>query len=155
MATLNSFTELDCWKMANGLRQAVSRLVRTFPSEEKYALISQMRRSSRSVTDNIAEGFGHHSDKENLRFCRIARGSLFELENQCLTSSDEGYLNSRELNELLSDVENTKRILNGYIRYLENRSTDYSREPEQLYGLRNATTEDLVLVCDQQQYYGT
>lgn len=54
---MKSFEELACWKAARELRKDVSRLTKTFPIEEKYKLVDQMLRSSRSVTSNIAEGY--------------------------------------------------------------------------------------------------
>jgi len=75
---LNSFTDLECWEEARTLRIEIADLVRTFPSEEKYRLVDQIVRSSRSVTANIAEGYGRFHFQENIQYCRQARGSLTE-----------------------------------------------------------------------------
>jgi len=58
LSEINSFQDLKCWKKGREIRKAVSLLLKTFPDFEKFDLISQMRRSSRSVTHNIAEGYG-------------------------------------------------------------------------------------------------
>jgi len=80
--SLKSFEDLECWKAARELRILVSQnILSKFPSDEKYALTSQLKRSSRSVSDNIAEGFGRYHYQENIQFCRIARGSLTESLN--------------------------------------------------------------------------
>lgn len=58
MSDIRSFEDLNCWKKGREIRIKVSELVKTFPSEERFELVSQMRRASRSVTHNIAEGYG-------------------------------------------------------------------------------------------------
>lgn len=65
MENLKSFEELECWKAARDLRKFVSKeIISKLPNDEKYALTSQLRRSSRSVGDNIAEGYGRYSYQE-------------------------------------------------------------------------------------------
>jgi four helix bundle protein len=66
---VKSFEELDCWKKAASLRRRISALVKTFPSDEKYKLVDQMVRASRSATAQIAEGFGRFHFQENIQFC--------------------------------------------------------------------------------------
>jgi four helix bundle protein len=74
-----SFKDLDAWKLCRDIRNEIWQLVKTFPADEKRILSDQMIRASRSATNNIAEGFGRFHFQENIQFCRIARGSLFEL----------------------------------------------------------------------------
>ncbi len=81
MDKIKSFEDLNCWKTGRELRQEISTLISQFPSHEKFELVSQMRRASRSVTHNIAEGYGRFHYKENAQFCRISRGSLYELSD--------------------------------------------------------------------------
>ena len=67
MGNINSSEDLECWKASRALRIFVSKnVLPKFPEIEKYALTSQLRRSSRSVGDNIAEGFGRYSYQENI-----------------------------------------------------------------------------------------
>ena len=75
---MNTVEELACYKLARQLRKAVSGFTKTLPREEVYKLKDQIVRSARSVPANIAEGYGRHHHKENVQFCRIARGSLTE-----------------------------------------------------------------------------
>ena len=82
-----------------------------------------MRRASRSVTHNIAEGFGRFYYKENIQFCRISRGSLSELLDQLITAFDEGYINRDTYNKIRSQIESCSSVLNGYINYLKKAST--------------------------------
>ncbi len=76
-----------------------------------------MRRTARSSTRNIAEGFGRHSLKENVHFVRTSRGSLHEVLDDLLTAKLEGYVNVDELNEGKEKIETALKLTNGYIRY--------------------------------------
>ena len=96
MSTLKSFEDLNCWKAGTEVRRFIMKLIKKFPSEEKYALTDDMRRASRSVTHNIAEGFGRFHFKDNTRFCRYTKGSLTELVDQLITAQDEGYITAEE-----------------------------------------------------------
>lgn len=119
MSSLKSFEDLECWKAARELRIFVSQnIIPKFSIEEKYALTSQLRRSSRFVSDNIAEGYGRYHYQENIQFCRIARGSLTEALNQVITAMDENYIEEDLLQQFRERFERTKAILNGYINYL-------------------------------------
>ena len=119
MSSIKSFEDLECWKSARELRMFVAQnIIPRFSIEEKYALTSQLRRSSRSVSDNIAEGYGRFHYQENIQFCRIARGSLCESLNQVITAKDENYIEEDLLKQFRERFERTKAILNGYINYL-------------------------------------
>lgn len=119
MSTFKSFEELECWKAATLLRIFVSQnILKHLPHDENYALKNQLRRSSRSISDNIAEGFGRYHYQENIQACRIARGSLYESLNQVITTFDEGYIKKETIDEFKIIFENTKSLLNGYINYL-------------------------------------
>ena len=88
-----SFTDLDVWKTGHKMVLKVYELTANFPRDELFGLISQMKRSSASVTTNIAEGFGRSGSREKEQFYRIASGSLFELKDQLLIAYDVGYIN--------------------------------------------------------------
>lgn len=72
------FRDLEIWKLAKELRKEVHLLCKNFPIEEKYRLADQLIRALRSVTANIAEGYGRFHYKEIIQFCRQARGSLYK-----------------------------------------------------------------------------
>lgn len=124
---LNSFTELDCWKEARSLKKDISVLAKTFPAEEKYDLVSQIKRSSRSVTANIAEGHGRYHYQENIQFCRQARGSLTETLDHLITAFDEEYITKEVLDQFQRKLEKCLKILNGFIGYLQ-RAKDQSNK---------------------------
>lgn len=120
MASINSFEDLECWKTSREPRIFVSKkIIPTFPKDEKFSLHSQLKRSSRSVGDNISEGYGRFHYQENIQSCRMARGSLHESLNQVITAFDENYIDAETLGEFRKIFEKTKALLNGYINYLK------------------------------------
>jgi len=121
---MKGFEDLEVWKEARTLRKIISELCNSFPSEEKYKLIDQILRSSRSVTANIAEGHGRFHFQENIQFCRQARGSLTETLDHLLCAFDEEYIGEAELNTLKQQYSLVLRLLNGYISYLKKRKSD-------------------------------
>jgi four helix bundle protein len=120
--SLKSFKELKCWQHGKKLRSDFRELIATFLADEKFDLYSQMRRASRAVTHNIAEGYGRYHDKENVQFCRMSRASLNELQDQIDCALDEGYINQDRAEQFDKQIEETIRILNGYIKYLNGRN---------------------------------
>jgi four helix bundle protein len=119
---MHSFYELEAWKIAREYRKAIADLVKTFPKEEQYRLNDQLIRASRSVSANIAEGFGRFHYKENIRFCRQARGSLMEVLDHLICAYDEKIINDEILKEYKTRQESCLKILNGYISYLKKAS---------------------------------
>lgn len=95
-----AFENLEVYKVARELVRDVYRLQNKFPMEEKFALGDQIRRSSTSITSNIAEGTGRNSLKEKIRFVEIAFGSMTECFSQLQNAQDLGYILEEEV-ELL------------------------------------------------------
>ena len=119
MPTLTSFEDLDCWKKCRELRKNISKLIDTFPTSEKFALMDQIKRSSRSTTANIAEGYGRFHYKENVQFCRMSRGSLYETKDHLITAFDEGFIDIETFKTLEVQLNECLALLNGYINYLQ------------------------------------
>ena len=115
----SSFRQLDVWKKAHELVLDVYRLTAVFPNEEKYGLVSQMRRASVSVPANIAEGYKRRSRKEKIRFYNIAEASLEELRYYFLLCDDLGLANNGM--DLDEKADSVARMLNGLIRKIESR----------------------------------
>lgn len=113
------FEDLEAWKKGREFRKEISKLCKTLPKEEKFRLIDQLIRASRSITANIAEGHGRYHYQENIQFCRTSRGSLDECKDHLITAFDEEYIQEFTLNEFLKRLEELLRILNGYILYLK------------------------------------
>ena len=114
-----SFKDLECWKACLDVRRWVATIVKGFPKEEKYELVSQMRRASRSTTANIAEGYGRFHFQENIQFCRISRGSLYELLDHLTVAVDEEYISQEKSEEAEALVRKSIAIVNGYLKYLQ------------------------------------
>ncbi|MEQ8578376.1 MAG: four helix bundle protein [Balneola sp.] len=112
-------SELESWKSARQLRIAISDLVKSFPADEKFRLKDQIIRSSRSIPANIAEGYGRFHYQENIQFCRIARGSLYETLEHLMCAKDEGYITAKQFQDLNDQILECLKILNGYVQYLK------------------------------------
>lgn len=78
-----------------------------------------MRRASRSVTNQIAEGYGRYHYQENIQFCRVARGSFEEMHDHINICFDEEYIDKDEHERLLELKKEVRKLLNGYIKYLK------------------------------------
>lgn len=115
---MKSFKDLEAWKKGRVLRSDISALTKTFPVEEKFKLVDQLIRASRSVTANLAEGYGRFYYQENIQFCRVSRGSLTEIQDHITVAYDEGYINEELAKKYDEQVEECIRIINGYINYL-------------------------------------
>ncbi len=114
-----TFEDLEIWKVSRCLRNDIREITSGFPKEEKYSLTDQILRSSRSVTANVAEGFGRFNHQENIQFCRIARGSLFETLDHLICANDCRYISDEQMSMLRVDIEQRLKLLNGYIAYLK------------------------------------
>ncbi len=92
MENLKSFEELNCWKEAVALRRDLKTFIDSLPKSEEYRLKDQIIRCLRSITNNIAEGYGRFNYQENIQFCRISRGSLYEVIDHLLIAEEENYI---------------------------------------------------------------
>ena len=110
--------ELDVWKLSMDLVEKVYKITANFPSDEKFGLISQIRRAAISIPSNIAEGAARRSDKELMQFLYISVGSLAELETQLILSKRLGYA---EVDAIIDDISQVKRLVMGLIRHLKNK----------------------------------
>lgn len=111
--------DLEAWKKGREFRREMSKLVKTFPAEEKFRLTDQLIRSSRSVTGNISEGYGRFHYQENIQFCRQARGSLIESIDHLYIALDEEYVEQKAFDKFYGQYEELLRIINGYINFLK------------------------------------
>jgi four helix bundle protein len=124
MESMGNYRQLSVWKRAHRFALGVYRSSGTFPARERYGLTAQLRRAAVSIVSNIAEGSGRQGDREHVRFLKIARGSVCELECQLLLSRDLGYLESGAWKLLDDDCQDLSRMLNGLIRSLDRSARD-------------------------------
>ena len=101
------------------LKNEIFQLVKNFPPEEKYRLTDQVIRSSRSINTQIAEGHGKRTNKDKIKYCMQARGSLSETLNHLIDAFDCSYINTEQLRYYRSKIDELEKILNGYIKYLK------------------------------------
>ena len=116
--SLKTFEDLKCWQACREVRIFIINIVKSYPKEEKYSIVDNMKRAARSTTQNIAEGFGRFHYRENMQFCRISRGSLFELIDDLISSKDEGFISKVEYELGRDKIAKALALLNGYISYL-------------------------------------
>ena len=108
--------ELDVWKKSMDLVEVIYILTKNFPDDEKFGLISQMRRAAVSIPSNIAEGAGRKGNKEFIQFIHISLGSLAELETQYLIAVKLKYIEKNE--GVIVQFNDVKRLLLGFRNYL-------------------------------------
>ena len=125
MRRVECFKQLRVWREARSIRKRIYKVTRTSPEFEKYGLSAQMTRAAVSITANIAEGFGRKSWAENIRFCRISRGSLAELRDHLTTAYDEEYIAGNLCEELDRELISLVQMLNGYIRSMKRREAHH------------------------------
>lgn len=114
-----SFEGLEVYKAARILVRDVYRLQHKFPKYETYALGDQIRRSSSSVTSNIAEGSGRNSFKEKSHFIEIAYGSLMEAFIQLQIAQDLDYLTQNDIDKIRPQFVGVAKMLSGLKNYFD------------------------------------
>ncbi len=107
------FEKLDVWHKAIEFADRVYEVTRGFPDNERFGLISQMRRAAVSISSNIAEGSGRSSDKEFVRFVEIAYSSLMEVVSQTQVAVRQTLLEQQTRNNLYQRAEELARMLSG------------------------------------------
>lgn len=119
---IKSYRDIVAWQKAYAIGLSIYSMTKTFPDSERFALTSQLRRSGVSVASNIAEGYGRGGQGDYVRFLKVARGSLYELQTQVSFACDLGYVDRSISEPILTQIEECSRILGGLIRANE---TDY------------------------------
>src|SRR4030065_2485540 len=109
---------LNVWKRAIKLVEEIYKITSSFPAEEKFGLISQMRRSAISIPSNIAEGAARSSSKEFINFLHISQGSLSELETQLIISKNLQFLDSQTEEPLQRELDEISKMIIGLQRAL-------------------------------------
>lgn len=113
------FEQLVVWQEAMDLVEVIYRLTKLFPEEEKFGLVSQLRRAAVSIPANIAEGKGRRSNKEYAHFLYNARGSLYEVVTLLKLARRLRYLSSETLQQTTELSESIISKLSGLINYLK------------------------------------
>jgi four helix bundle protein len=119
---MTNYKTLEAWKKSMQLVKEIYLLAANFPKEETYGLTSQLKRAAVSVPANIAEGSGRQYKKDTLQFLHIARGSLYEVETLLDISVLVEIIRESQLELITPLLNETQKILNGFINHLERSS---------------------------------
>ncbi len=118
MATVNKFTELEVWQLANELEKKIFSCLISGPLSKDFALKDQMNKSVGSIPDNIAEGFGRGGRLEFVQFLSIARASASELHSQLIRCQNRNYLSKEQFDELFELADKVGKKIGAFIKYL-------------------------------------
>ena len=115
---MRDFKELKVWQKAHQLVLKVYKATQHFPANERYGLISQIRRAAASIPTNIAEGCGRQGNRELAHFLSMAAGSSSEIDYQLLLARDLTYLSDMDYREYQAAAAEIRRMLHAFIRKL-------------------------------------
>ena len=115
---MRDFRKLKVWQKAHGLTLQTYKITKNFPSDERFGLTAQLRRSAASIPTNIAEGCGRNGERELARFMSIAAGSASEAEYQLLLAYDLKYIQSEIYSKLNQETNEIQRMLSSFIQKL-------------------------------------
>jgi four helix bundle protein len=113
------YEKLDVWKYGMDLVTEIYRVTKSFPSDERFGLTSQLRRASISIPANIAEGYGRGTKPAFANFARIAQGSLFELRTELEAAARIEAATREELSHAIGLAGRLSRMLDGFVRSLD------------------------------------
>jgi four helix bundle protein len=114
----DDYKNLDIWQKSRLLVSMVYKASNKLPKSEIFGLKSQINRAVVSVPSNIAESFGRNTKKEKIQFLHIAKGSLYEVETQLILCFDQSFILKDDLKLILKEIDGTKKLIAGFIRYL-------------------------------------
>ena len=101
---MHKVEDLKIWKKSMELTTSVYKICKELPLDEKFGLISQIKRSAVSIPSNIAEGAGRNSKKEFAHFLSIANGSTYELQTQLMLSMELKLISTETINPILENI---------------------------------------------------
>ncbi len=119
MARIERFKDIEAWQAARKLMQMVYAVSTKGSFARDYRLRDQIQGSAISVMSNIAEGFDASRDAEFIRFLGYARRSASELQSQLYIALDQDYIDQQQFEDIYQQAEETKRLIGGFIRYLQ------------------------------------
>ena len=111
---MRNFRELEIWKRSFELVDKVYEHSKGLPNDERFGLVSQIRRSAVSIPSNIAEGCSRRTNKDFARFLEIAIGSSFELETQLLIIQKRAMLDKQKLEPIISELNQVQKMMNAF-----------------------------------------
>lgn len=136
MATIQKFEDLEIWQLARTLSKDIFNLSQTGKLAKDFSLKDQMNRSSGSIMDNIAEGYGRGSSLEFIQFLSISTGSADELKSQLYRCLDKDDINKESFEDLYERTNAVYKKINGFIKYLNTTLVKDTKFKERV-GLKN------------------
>lgn len=124
--SVSNVENLTVFKKSHQLTLALYNLTKQFPSDEKFGLISQIRRASSSICANLMEGSHRNNSGEYRQFVGISRGSTGELKYHILLAKDLGYITSQEYLNQMKEINDISKMLHGLINSLTNKPNTHS-----------------------------
>jgi four helix bundle protein len=118
MATFERFEDIEAWKKARSLVNAIYSLTAAGEFARDYGLKDQIRRAAVSVLSNIAEGFEREGNVEFCRFLAMAKGSCGEVRAQLYVAFDQGYVTAEQFDATLRQAAEVSRMISGLVKYL-------------------------------------
>lgn len=119
-AKIKGFTDLIAWQEGHKLALSVYKITKTFPSDEKFGMIDQMRRAAVSITSNIAEGFSRSTGPDKSRFYDTSLGSTTEIQNQLILSRDLHYIENDTFQKLAEQSVSVHKLIFSLIKAVAN-----------------------------------
>lgn len=116
---IRSYRDLIVWQLAVRLGLDLYRVTSFFPDSERFGLINQIRRAAVSVASNIAEGYGRGTRQEYVRYLRMSRGSLYEIETQLAFAVELGFVEQHTFKQMEEKLAECGRVLAGLLRSLD------------------------------------
>ncbi len=116
---MQDYKLLNVWKKSHNIVLEIYKLTKSFPKEELFGLVGQVRRAAVSIPTNIAEGAGRGSKAEFNRFLQISFGSISELEYELMLSKDLDFINDSDYSKIMILIEEIKKMLSGLIKSIK------------------------------------
>jgi four helix bundle protein len=119
---MTNYKKLEVWILSMETIKEIYDLTKYYPKDEKYGLISQTNRAAISIACNIAEGMGRNFKKDTIQFLHISRGSAYEVETLLSVAHMIKIIDEPSYNRVSLKLERNIQILNGFIKYLEQKT---------------------------------
>jgi len=119
---MTNYKKLEVWILSMETIKEIYDLTKFYPKDEKYGLISQTNRAAISIACNIAEGMGRNFKKDTIQFLHVSRGSAYEVETLLSVAHMVKIIDEQTYNRVNIKLERNIQILNGFIKYLEQKT---------------------------------
>jgi four helix bundle protein len=116
---MTNYKKLEVWTLSMELVKEIYEVTKTYPSDERFGLVSQTNRAAISIPSNIAEGMGRNYRKDTIQFLHVSRGSAYEVETLLSVAQMVNIIDSQVYKSLNKKLESSIRLINGFINYLE------------------------------------